>query len=154
MSLPFEICILRPADIPLMRGMLQLFANVFEEPETYLGHQPNDAYLTGLLGKAHVVAVCAVKDEAVIGGLFAYELDKFEQNRREIFIYDLAVDARFRRRGVATAMFDALKQEAIRRNVYAIFVQADVYDAPAIALYEKLGVKQPALHFDIDPRRE
>jgi hypothetical protein len=33
-----------------------------------------------------------------------------------------------------------------------IFVQADHVDAPAIALYTKLGVREDVLHFDIDPR--
>lgn len=30
-----------------------------------------------------------------------------------------------------------------------IFVQADVGDAPAVALYSKLGVREDVLHFDI-----
>ena len=30
-----------------------------------------------------------------------------------------------------------------------VYVQADLGDAPAIALYEKLGVRQDVLHFDI-----
>jgi aminoglycoside 3-N-acetyltransferase I len=89
----------------------------------------------------------------VIGALAAYQLDKFEQDRREIYIYDLAVDKDFRRRGVATAMINALREEAVRRDAYVIFVQADLMDAPAIALYEKLGVKETAHHFDIASTR-
>lgn len=30
-----------------------------------------------------------------------------------------------------------------------IYVQADYVDPPAIALYEKLGVREEVLHFDI-----
>jgi aminoglycoside 3-N-acetyltransferase I len=30
-----------------------------------------------------------------------------------------------------------------------IFVQADPVDAPAVALYTKLGVREDVLHFDI-----
>jgi aminoglycoside 3-N-acetyltransferase I len=30
-----------------------------------------------------------------------------------------------------------------------IFVQADLVDAPAIALYTKLGIREDVLHFDI-----
>jgi hypothetical protein len=36
-----------------------------------------------------------------------------------------------------------------RRGAYVIFVQADVADAPAIALYTKLGAREDVLHFDI-----
>jgi len=134
-----------------MRCVLGTFAKAFEEPETYLGKQPDDAYLRDLLEKAQFIAICAMSDEAVIGGLAAYQLDKFEQDRREIYIYDLAVDEQFRRRGVATAMINALREEAIRRDAYVIFVQAHLGDAPAIALYEKLGIKEAAHHFDIAP---
>ncbi len=34
-----------------------------------------------------------------------------------------------------------------------LFVQADLVDAPAIALYESLGTKETALHFDIEVHR-
>lgn len=37
----------------------------------------------------------------------------------------------------------------IARAAYVIFVQADVGDEPAIALYTKLGVREEVLHFDI-----
>ena len=37
----------------------------------------------------------------MIGGLVAYVLPKFEQARSEIYLYDLAVDAAHRQRGVA-----------------------------------------------------
>ena len=37
------------------------------------------------------------------------------------------------------------------RGAYVIFVQADYADAPAIALYTKLGVREDVLHFDIAP---
>jgi len=33
-----------------------------------------------------------------------------------------------------------------------IFVQADLGDAPAIALYTKLGAREDVLHFDIPVR--
>ena len=35
------------------------------------------------------------------------------------------------------------------RGAYVIFVQADLTDPPAIALYTKLGVREDVLHFDI-----
>jgi aminoglycoside 3-N-acetyltransferase I len=42
-----------------------------------------------------------------------------------------------------------LRRIAARRNVYVIFVQADLEDGPAIALYQSLGVRTTAHHFDI-----
>jgi aminoglycoside 3-N-acetyltransferase I len=85
----------------------------------------------------------------VVGGLAAYVLDKFEQERSEIYVYDLAVAEPFRRTGIATALIEALKTIAAQIGAYVIFVQADPEDAPAVALYSKLGKPEDVLHFDI-----
>jgi aminoglycoside 3-N-acetyltransferase I len=92
-----------------------------------------------------------IKDGGVVGGLAAYELRKFEQARSEIYLYDLAVAATHRRRGIATGLIEALRDIGARRGAYVIFVQADtgIEDEPAIALYTKLGAREDVLHFDI-----
>ena len=138
------------ADVPLLKDLLRVFGQAFDEVDTYQHSVPSDDYLTRLLGKQHFIAVVAVTGEEVVGGLAGYELDKFEQDRREIYIYDLAVAETHRRRGVATGMIGELKRIASKRNVYVIFVQADLWDGPAIALYESLGTKETAHHFDIE----
>src|SRR5215213_10152004 len=140
---------LAPADVPLLRKLNALFGDAFAEPETYTAEPPSEAYLEGLLAKEHVVALVALEGEEVLGGLVAYEFDKFERARREMYIYDLAVSAKHRRQGVATALIEHLREIAARRGVWVIYVQADYGDDPAIALYEKLGAREEVLHFDI-----
>ena len=97
-----------------------------------------------------IVLVALIKDR-VVGGLVAYELEKFEQPRSEIYIYDLAVDESWRRQGVATALIDELRRNARERGAWVIFVQGDYGDDPALALYDKLGTREEVLHFDIAP---
>jgi aminoglycoside 3-N-acetyltransferase I len=143
---------LTSADVALLKDLLRVFAEAFGEVDTYQDCVPSDEYLTRLLEKEHFIAIVAQKGNEVVAGLAAYELDKFEQERREIYIYDLAVLGRHRRKGVATAMIGALRKIATARNAYVIFVQADLEDGPAIALYESLGTKETAHHFDIDVR--
>jgi aminoglycoside 3-N-acetyltransferase I len=140
---------LGPVDVLLLRKLNSLFGDAFGEQETYGGAPPTDAYLEGLLAKEHVIVLIAMAGEAVIGGLVAYELEKFERMRREIYIYDLAVDAGHRRRGVATALIGHLQGIAAERGAWVIYVQADHGDDPAIALYDKLGAREEVLHFDI-----
>jgi aminoglycoside 3-N-acetyltransferase I len=127
----------------------ECFGEAFDEIETYQRSVPSDDYLTELLKKQHFVALVAMNGEEVVGGLTAYELDKFEQERREIYIYDLAVAEDHRRRRVATTMIDELGRIASKRSVCTIFVQADLGDGQAIALYQSLGTKEIAYHFDI-----
>jgi aminoglycoside 3-N-acetyltransferase I len=147
---PYVYRQLARADVPRLKELLRVFGEAFGELATYQDSVPHDDYLGRLLGKPHFIAVVAMSRNEVVGGLAAYELDKFEQDRREIYIYDLAVAEPHRRRGVATGFIGELRRIASERNVYVIFVQADLTDGPAIALYESLGTKETAHHFDIE----
>jgi aminoglycoside 3-N-acetyltransferase I len=148
-SMSFSIRRLMSADVMLMEAMLTTFGEAFEEADTYTGARPSTDYLERLLGSKHFIAVAALKDDTVVGGLTAYELQKPERERSEIYIYDLAVATASRCEGVATALIEELKTLAVTRGAYVIFVQADCGDAPAIALYSKLGTRAQVLHFDI-----
>jgi aminoglycoside 3-N-acetyltransferase I len=145
----FHVRQLGPDDHALMSDLMTLFGDAFDDPETYTGARPGKPYTQRLLGRDSFVALVATNDGEVIGGLTAYELVKFERERSEFYIYDLAVARSRRRMGVATALIAALKSIAVRRGVYVIFVQADHGDDPAIALYSKLGTREDVLHFDI-----
>ena len=144
-----QVRILASGDIPAMRAMLSMFGNAFGDTPTYTANQPDDVYLENLLSSKTFVAVAAFTGSSVIAGIAAYVLPKFEQVRAELYIYDLAVDERYRRQGVATAMIEALKKFCVARGIYLMFVQADHGDEPAIALYTRLGVREDVLHFDI-----
>ena len=141
--------VLGPDDLATMHGMLTMFGVAFGEESTFNDARPDDAYLRRLLGSDTFVAMAALKDGEVVGGLAAYELRKFEQARSEFYLYDLAVSEAHRRQGIATALIGELRRVAAERGAYVVFVQADLVDAPAIALYTRLGVREDVLHFDI-----
>jgi aminoglycoside 3-N-acetyltransferase I len=134
-----------------MREMLAVFGEAFDDERTYRQAQPSDSYLKDLLASPSFIAIAALSEAKVVGGLAAYVLPKFEQARSEIYIYDLAVLESHRRQGVATALIGELKKQALVKGAYVIFVQADHGDDPAIELYTKLGVREDVLHFDIEP---
>jgi aminoglycoside 3-N-acetyltransferase I len=138
-------------DTDSMDAVLRFFGEVFNDPESYTSKRPSADYLRKLLDGDNFIALAAFDEGAVTGALCAYELRKFEQERSEIYIYDLAVAATHRRRGIATALIRSLQEIGSARGAYVIFVQADTQpeDEPAIALYSKLGVREQVLHFDI-----
>lgn len=141
---------LKSSDVSLMRALNAMFAAAFDDQESYASAVPGHDYHRRLLGQEHFIALAATKGDEVVGGLAAYVLDKFEQERSEIYIYDLAVAAPHRRQGIATALIERLKEIGAARGAWAIFVQADYGDNPAIALYTKLGMREDVMHFDID----
>jgi aminoglycoside 3-N-acetyltransferase I len=140
---------LLPGDTTLMHGMLTMFGQAFEDEAAYGSKRPTAAYLDRLLAGESFIALVAMKGDEVVGGIAAYELRKFEQERSEIYIYDLAVSAAHRRQGLATALINELRIIAKQRAAYVVFVQADFGDEPAIALYTKLGTREDVMHFDI-----
>lgn len=149
---------LQPDDAGLMDALLDFFAEAFDDPASYSRQRPGADYVRKLLGGDSFIALAAfdgdVRAGSITGALCAYQLRKFEQERSEIYIYDLAVAATHRRRGIATALIQSLQEIAAARGAWVIFVQADTEpeDEPAIALYSKLGVRENVLHFDIPVR--
>ena len=143
-------------DVPLMEALLRTFGEAFNDVNTYTANRPSEGYLRDLLGSDYFIALAAVKGGEVVGGMAGYELKKFEQERSEIYIYDLAVASERRREGIATALIEKLKEIAAQRGAYVIFVQADIglEDEAAIALYTKVGKREEVLHFDIAVQAE
>ena len=131
-----------------MQEANRLFSEVFGE-EGYHGPPPGDAYLRKLLSDDKFIALAARMSGQMVGALAGYELVKFEAERSEIYIYDLAVREECRRLGVATGLIEGLKAVARDKAAWVIFVQADPPDEPAVALYDKLGTREEVLHFDI-----
>ena len=139
------------ARLDTFKKLLRVFGEAFDEIKTYQDSIPSDEYLDSLLNSDTFIALVANVDDKIVGGLAAYVLKKFEQERSEIYIYDLAVLDGYRRQGIATGLINKLREIARERGAYVIFVQADVGDDPAIKLYESLGTREDVHHFDILP---
>ena len=136
---------------PALKDLLEVFAEAFDDHESYQSAIPSDEYLDALLARTDFIPLVAVADGKVVGGLVAYVLQKFEQERSEIYIYDLAVDEEYRRQGIATGLINKLREIARGIGAYVIYVQADPPDEPAVRLYESLGTREDVFHFDIEP---
>lgn len=150
----FVIQRLVPGEAARFKELNQLFSDVFGDgfgDASYAASKPSDVYLESLLAKPHVIPLVALAGERVAGGLVAYVLDKFEQERSEIYIYDLAVREEYRRRGIARTLILELKKIAQKCGAWVIYVQADKNeeDLPARKLYESLGEREDVFHYDM-----
>ena len=148
-----EHTVIRVASEPDFHSMLDVFQHGFEDDESY-GREgrPSSSYIQGLLqGDSFVGLIATRPDGRAVGALAAYVLRKFEKERAEIYIYDLAVDSSFRRMGVATSLIEELRNIGRAMGAYVLFVQADKApdDMPAQALYRKLGTEEDVFHYDI-----
>lgn len=140
---------LTPADAGLLTQLNAMFAEAFDDVPSYGSAPPDDRYVREVLARDQVIALVALAEGVVVGGLVAYELPKLEQARSEVYLYDLAVAKPCRRRGVATRLIGELRALAHARGAWVVFVQADRGDDAAIALYERSGTREEVLHFDL-----
>ena len=76
--------------------------------------------MTRLLSDRGFIALAAVSANDVVGGLAAYALVKFECERSQIFIYDLAGARYHRRGGVASVLISRLRTIAADRGAHVI----------------------------------
>lgn len=153
-EIPFAIERLGSGQVARFRELNQMFSDVFGgefADASYASAKPSDGYLENLLQKTHVIPLVAIANGRILGGLVAYVLDKFEQARSEVYIYDLAVREEYRRRGIARNLILELKKHAQKAGAWVIYVQADKDEAdlPARKLYASLGQQEDVFHYDI-----
>jgi aminoglycoside 3-N-acetyltransferase I len=149
MASQFQVQRLTAEDTHRVSALNDMFGQAFGDRETYSSSPPSADYLQSFLSKDHIIALAAFVEEEIVGGLVAYELQKLERERSEIYIYDLAVAEPHRRQGIATGLIEHLRAIAKQRGAWVMYVQADYGDDPAIALYTKLGTREDVMHFDM-----
>jgi aminoglycoside 3-N-acetyltransferase I len=132
-----------------MRLLNTLFADVFEDAQSYSEQPPSDEYLRAFLSdKAHIVLVTE-QDGQVIGGLVAYHLTKFERERSEVYVYDLAVSNDHQRQGIGKALMAKIREIARELGAYVVFVQADEGD-DAVEFYRALNPSEDSATRNFD----
>jgi ribosomal protein S18 acetylase RimI-like enzyme len=57
----------------------------------------------------------------------------------EMFLYELGVEERFRRRGLGRALVERLRDLAMERGCYGMWLLTDDYNRAALATYEGSG---------------
>ena len=88
-------------------------AQVFNEDSAPLG----SPYLKDLLSRSDSWAFAALVGNEVVGGITGFALPLTRLERRELFIYDLAVKVDRQRKGIGRALFDSLRQAAAAEGI-------------------------------------
>lgn len=135
-------------DIATFRGIINLFAEVFEEP---LQREAGDDYLTQLLGNKDFVVIAAIDGDRVLGGVTAYLMHQYSGEYAEAYIYDIAVHKEYQRKGIGKMLMAALVDYCRKNNVKLLFVEAHEADGHAIEFYHRVGGKaEKIVHFNIE----
>ena len=130
-----EIKHLTKEDLSKFTSLIHLFNMVFEE-ESKIGSEANSLQL---LNNKYFVALVALVENEVVGGLTAYELPMYYSNSSEIFLYDLAVKPEYQRMGIGKRLLQNLKEYCLKNGIKEFFVMAHEEDEHAIAFYRATG---------------
>jgi aminoglycoside 3-N-acetyltransferase I len=133
----FEIKQLTKEDLSTFISLIDLFNMVFEEEPKIR----SEAHLLKLLSRNDFIAIAAISENEVLGGLTAYELQMYYSEYSEIFLYDLAVKPEYQRIGIGKGLIQSLKEYCIKNNIETFFVMAHEEDEHAIEFYHSTGGK-------------
>ena len=133
----FQIKRLTKEHLADFHSLVDLFNMVFEE-ESKIG---SETHLLKLLGNESFIALAALAENEVVGGLTAYELPMYYSDSSEIFLYDLAVKPEYQRMGVGKRLIERLKNYCAEQGIKEFFVMAHAEDEHAIEFYRATGGK-------------
>ena len=133
----FQIKHLTKEHLADFHALVNLFNMVFEE-ESKIGSK---TYLLTLLSSKNFIALAALTENEVVGGLTAYELPMYYSDSSEIFLYDLAVKPEYQRMGIGKGLLQSLKAYCIKHEIKEFFVMAHAEDKHAIEFYRATGGK-------------
>ena len=107
----------------------------------YKSRVPTDDEATRVLAASEVHIWVAEENRELAGFVYAHDLQRID-GETMVFLYELEVDERFRRRGLGRALVEEARQLAAGRRM---FVLTDVHNEAAMRTYTAAGGR---------PRRE
>lgn len=126
--------------------LIGVFEDVFEMQQFVI---PDSEHLQRLLSKNEFIVFVAIANNEVIGGLTAYVLEQYYATRPLAYIYDLAVETSFQRKGIGKELIKKFNEFCTEQGFEEVFVQADKKDVYALHFYRATGIteEEDVAHF-------
>jgi len=112
---------------------------VLEAVHLFDSGRPDPEAVRGYLADERNVLLFAFEDDRAVGFLRATELRRLTSLRKQMFLYEIGVDEKFRRRGVGKALVTSLLEDCRTRGFSEMFVFTDPANVAAVALYRSTG---------------
>lgn len=133
----FEIKLLQINDLSLLKQLLLLWLEEEEAPQPL----PTDEYLSQLLFKTSFCAIVAIDQNLVVGGLTAFEIPLYFEEGNEMFLYEIGVQANYRKKGVGKLLIQKLQEICTNKGIKTMYVGTEFDNLPAHKLYHRTGGK-------------
>ncbi len=146
----FKISRIQGKDVERFTELVELLNEVFETSNQIATKNQ----LKKLLNKSDFHAIVISKENKIIGGLTAYQLEQYYTDKSELYIYDIAVKKELHNQGIGKELINFLKDYSAKNGIETIFVQAHSNDEQAVKFYESTfgnGEKVDHFNFEIKP---
>ncbi|GBF43234.1 acetyltransferase [Leptospira ellinghausenii] len=125
--------------------LIRVFEDVFEMKQCQM---PKESYLQSLLSRDDFFVFVTLLDGKVIAGLTAYLLRQYYSERPLVYIFDLAVQTKWQRKGIGKSLIIKINEYCRKEGMEEVFVQADVADDYALDFYRSTGgLPEEVIHF-------
>ncbi len=81
----------------------------------------------------------ALQKDIIIGRLTAFEFEKYHDNTREVYLFEIDVEEAYQNQGIGSKLIEFTKKICKKRGVNCMFVGTETDNFPAKRLYEKTG---------------
>jgi ribosomal protein S18 acetylase RimI-like enzyme len=105
--------------------------------------EPSPACLDSFLANPQNYLIAAEIEGEPVGFLLAYALERFDQDAKMIYIHEIEVAEKHRRKGIGKTLIEELQKEAERDKIIKSFILTNEANLAACELYEKTGAERP-----------
>lgn len=138
--------VLSDDDIAGFMELITLFEDVFEMKDFVM---PPEEHLQQLLKKSGFFAMVAEAEGKIVGGLTVYVFDQYYSTKPLAYIFDLAIDRKFQRKGIGSKLIEDVVRHCKSKGFQEVFVQADRVDDYALKFYRSTrpGMEEDVIHY-------
>ena len=104
---------------------------------------PSEAVIGGFLAQSTTIFLSAEDGNKPVGQLLGYFLPRWDRADSMLFLYSVDVDEAYQRQGIATGLITLFREIGQAAGCWEGFVFTNADNAPAMALYEKMGGVRP-----------
>ena len=104
---------------------------------------PSEAVIGGFLAHPITIFLSAEDGAKPVGQLLGYFLPCWDRADFMLFLYSIDVDEAYQRQGIATRLITLFREIGQAAGCWEGFVFTNADNAPAMALYEKMGGVRP-----------
>ncbi len=109
-----------------------------------VGVSVDPAYMRAFLTDDRHYFIVAYVDDGPVGYVFGYRLSRFDGKPPMVFIYEVAVVERHRRRGIGRALIEETRRLANEDGCRKMLVPTNRSNEAAMALYRSAGGEEGA----------